>query len=109
MIDKVLSSDGPPLGWSNIGEYQIAERCTVPSNVEAVIAAYRSPVPQEALMHGIIWIQADQAMCADPLPARRQILSIVKAGIQEWLAESSIWHFSGAEKKTMLQCDAAMS
>ena len=81
MIDKVLSSDGPPLGWNNIGEYQMAERCTVPSNVEAVIAAYRSPVPQEALMHGIIWIQADQAMCADPLSARRQILSIVKAGI----------------------------
>ena len=59
VIGKVPMLDGQPLGWINNGEYQIAEGYTAPSNVEAVIEAYGSPVPQEAMMQGIIWIQAD--------------------------------------------------
>lgn len=62
-VEKVIGTlpelDGQPLGWINNGEYQIAEGYTAPSNVEAVIEKYGSPVPQEALMQGIIWIQAD--------------------------------------------------
>ena len=59
VIGKVPMLDGQPLGWINNGEYQIAEGYTTPSNVEAVIEAYGSPVPQEAMMQGIIWIQVD--------------------------------------------------
>ena len=59
VIGKVPMLDGQPLGWINNGEYQIAEGYVAPSNVEAVIEKYGSPVPQEALMQGIIWIQAD--------------------------------------------------
>ncbi len=59
IIGTVPELDGQPLGWINNGEYQIAEGYTAPSNVEAVIDKYGSPVPQEALMQGIIWIQAD--------------------------------------------------
>ncbi|MBR3099344.1 MAG: hypothetical protein IKH18_07210 [Clostridia bacterium] len=62
-VEKVIGTvpelDGQPLGWINNGEYQIAEGYVAPSNVEAVIEKYGSPVPQEALMQGIIWIQAD--------------------------------------------------
>ena len=58
-IGAVPELDGQPLGWINNGEYQIAEGYTAPSNAEAVIEKYGSPVPQEALMQGIIWIQAD--------------------------------------------------
>ena len=42
-----------PIEQSEAWEY------IAPSNVEAVIEAYGSPVPQEAMMQGIIWIQAD--------------------------------------------------
>ena len=62
-VEKVIGTvpelDGQPLSWINNGEYQIAEGYVAPSNVEAVIEKYGSPVPQEALMQGIIWIQAD--------------------------------------------------
>ena len=62
-VEKVIGTvpelDGQPLGWINNGEYQIAEGYIAPSNVEAVIEKYGSPVPQQSLMQGIIWIQAD--------------------------------------------------
>ncbi len=59
IIGTVPELDGQPLGWINNRDDQIAEGCTAPSSAEVVIGRYGSPVPQEALMQGIIWIQAD--------------------------------------------------
>jgi len=51
--------DGQPVGWINNGPYEIAEGYVVPSNVEALIEAYGSYVPQSTMMEGIIWVQVD--------------------------------------------------
>lgn len=56
IIADVPQIDGVPVGWINNGEYEIAEGYTVPSNLEAIIEAYGSYVPQANMMPGIVWI-----------------------------------------------------
>ena len=56
IIAGVPQIDGVPVGWINNGEYEIAEGYTVPSNLEAIIEAYGSYVPQANMMPGIVWI-----------------------------------------------------
>ncbi len=51
--------DGQPVGWINNGEYEITEGYTAPSNIEAIIEAYGSYVPQSSMMPGIVWITVE--------------------------------------------------
>lgn len=51
--------DGVPVGWINNGDYEIAEGYTAPSNIEAIIEAYGSYVPQSNMMPGIVWITVE--------------------------------------------------
>ena len=51
--------DGVPVGWINNGDYEIVEGYTAPSNMEAIINAYGSYVPQSSMMPGIVWITVE--------------------------------------------------
>ena len=59
IIAGVPQIDGVPVGWINNGDYEITEGYTAPSNIEAIIEAYGSAVPQSNMMPGIVWVTID--------------------------------------------------